>query len=130
WGRYGSPLFQSTLLKRDHAMNITNDLAEEYEISGDGTVWTVRLRKNVRFSDGPPLTASDVKCSFAAVDESGSLVDLQLLEKVEVLDEHTVKFTLKEPRSTIIPSRISIGIGPRRANGKDYSDHPVGSGPY
>ncbi len=130
WGRYGSPLFQSTLLKRDHAMNITNDLAEEYEISGDGTVWTVKLRKNVRFSDGTPLTASDVKYTFEAAAESGSLVDLQQLEKVEVLDDHTVKFTLKEPRSTFIHSLITIGIVPRHAHGEDYAEHPVGSGPY
>lgn len=56
WGRYGSPLFQSTLLKRDHAMNITNDLATSYEVSGDGRVWTVSLRKDVKFSDGKPLS--------------------------------------------------------------------------
>ncbi|MEH6946050.1 hypothetical protein V7068_03075 [Bacillus sp. JJ634] len=37
WGRYGSPLFQSTLLKRDHNLNIVNDLAISYEVAKDGS---------------------------------------------------------------------------------------------
>ena len=57
WGRYGSPLFQSTLLKRDHNLNIVNDIATSYEVSEDGKVWTVILRDDVKFSDGKPLTA-------------------------------------------------------------------------
>ena len=49
WGRYGSPLFQSTLLKRDHALTIVNDLATNYEVSQDGKIWTVTLRDDVTF---------------------------------------------------------------------------------
>ena len=64
WGRYGSPLFQSTLLKRDSQLNIVNDLASSYEVSEDGRVWTVVLRKDVKFSDGKPLTAADVVFTF------------------------------------------------------------------
>ena len=41
WGRYGSPLFQSTLFKRDHDLTIVNDLATNYEVSQDGKIWTV-----------------------------------------------------------------------------------------
>lgn len=36
WGRYGSPLFQSTPLKRDADLNIVNDLATDYTVSEDG----------------------------------------------------------------------------------------------
>lgn len=49
WGRYGSPLFQSTLLKRDQDLNIVNDLATDYSISDDGKTWTVKLRDGVVF---------------------------------------------------------------------------------
>ena len=46
WGRYGSPLFQSTLLKRDDNLNIVNDLATSYEVDEkDGKTWTVQLRE-------------------------------------------------------------------------------------
>ncbi len=40
WGRYGSPLFQSTLFKRDHDLNVVNDLGTNYEVSEDGKVWS------------------------------------------------------------------------------------------
>ncbi len=49
WGRYGSPLFQSTLLKRDKEFNIEYDLATGYEVSDDGLVWTIELRDDVTF---------------------------------------------------------------------------------
>jgi ABC-type dipeptide transport system, periplasmic component len=52
WGRYGSPLFQSTLLRRDENLEIVNDLATGYTVSQDGLTWTVTLRKDAVFSDG------------------------------------------------------------------------------
>jgi ABC-type dipeptide transport system, periplasmic component len=60
WGRYGSPLFQSTLLKRDQNMDIVMDLAKAYEVSEDSLSWTVIIREDVKFSDGSNLTADDV----------------------------------------------------------------------
>src|SRR5699024_12740879 len=62
WGRYGSPLFQSTLLKRNDDLDVVNDLAESYEIDeDDNKIWTVKLRDDVTFSDGERLTAEDVR---------------------------------------------------------------------
>src|SRR5690625_4787501 len=54
WGRYGSPLFQSTLLKRDASFNVVPDVATSYKVSDDQLVWTVQLREDVLFSDGEP----------------------------------------------------------------------------
>ena len=130
WGRYGSPLFQSTLLKRDHDLNIVNDMATSYEVSEDGKVWTVLLRDDVKFSDGKPLTAADVKFTFETAQKNGSVVDLNGLEKVEAVDDYTVKFTLKEAQSTFINSLVVTGIVPKHAYGKDYAENPIGSGPY
>jgi peptide/nickel transport system substrate-binding protein len=130
WGRYGSPLFQSTLLKRDNQLNIVNDLASSYEVSDDGKVWTVSLRDDVKFSDGQPLTATDVQFTFETALNNGSVVDLNAMENVEATDEYTVKFTLKEAQSTFINSLVATGIVPRHAYGEDYADNPVGSGPY
>lgn len=130
WGRYGSPLFQSTLLKRDHDLNIVNDLATGYEVSEDGKVWTVKLRDDVKFSDGNPLTAEDVKFTFETALNNGSVVDLSIVEKIEAVDEYTVTFTLKEAQSTFINSLVVTGIVPKHAYGKDYAENPIGSGPY
>src|SRR5699024_8039785 len=130
WGRYGSPLFQSTLLTYDHELQIVNDLATAYETNEDGTVWTVTLRDDVLFSDGEPLTSADVQYTFETAASSGSVVDLQILDQVEAVDEHTVRFQLKEPQSTFIHALVATGIVPQHAHGPDYSKEPIGSGPY
>ncbi len=130
WGRYGSPLFQSTLLKRDDELNIVNDLATGYEVSEDGKVWTVSIRDDVKFSDGEPLTAKDVKFTFETAAGSGSVMDLNVLDKVEAVNETTVIFTLKEVQSTFVNNLVATGIVPEHAYSGDYAENPVGSGPY
>ncbi len=80
WGRYGSPLFQSTLLTRDNDLRIVPDLAESYQVSDDGLVWTVKIRRDAKFSDGHPLTAADVVYTFNTAAGSASVVDLTQLE--------------------------------------------------
>lgn len=130
WGRYGSPLFQSTLLKRDDDLNIVNDIATGHEVSEDGKLWTVTLRDDVKFSDGEPLTASDVKYTFETAIENGSVVDMNEIEKIEAVDETTVTFALKKPQSTFVNNLVATGIVPEHAHDKDYAEHPIGSGPY
>lgn len=130
WGRYGSPLFQSTLLKRNDELEIINDLATGYDVSEDGKVWTVELRDDVVFSDGEPLTAKDVVFTFEKAAASGSVVDLNALDQVEAVDETTVQFTLKEPQSTFVNNLVATGIVPEHAYDENYAENPVGSGPF
>ncbi|OMC81990.1 ABC transporter substrate-binding protein [Viridibacillus sp. FSL H8-0123] len=130
WGRYGSPLFQSTLLKRDDKLNVVNDLATSYKVSEDGKVWTVKMREDVKFSDGEPLTSADVVFTFETAINNGSVVDLNGMVKVEAVDDYTVEFTLKEPQSTFANSLVATGIVPKHAYGKDYAENPIGSGPF
>ena len=130
WGRYGSPLFQSTILKRDDDLNIVNDLATNHTISDDKKNWTVELRDDVKFSDGEPLTASDVKFTYDKAAEAGSVVDLNVIDEVRVIDDLTVEFILKEPQSTFANTLIATGIIPEHAYDEDYATNPLGSGPY
>lgn len=130
WGRYGSPLFQSTLLTRDNDLRIVPDLAESYQVSDDGLVWTVKIRRDAKFSDGHPLTAADVVYTFNTAAGSASVVDLTQLEAATALDEYTVEFRLKQPQSTFIHRLITLGIVPEHAHGPDYGRNPIGSGPY
>jgi peptide/nickel transport system substrate-binding protein len=130
WGEYGSPLFQSTLLRRDHSLALVNDLATGYEVSADGLTWTVRLRAGVKFSDGKPLTAGDVAYTFSTAAASGAVIDLNNMASVDAIDAQTVIFRLKQPQSTFVNLLVRIGIVPRHAHGPDYAVRPLGSGPY
>ncbi|MEG6532540.1 ABC transporter substrate-binding protein [Caldibacillus thermoamylovorans] len=130
WGRYGSPLFQSTLLKYDKNFSIQNDLARKYEVSPDGLQWTVSIRKDVKFSDGEPLKAQDVAFTFDMAKKSGSIIDLGNLDKTEVVDDFTIRFILNQPTSTFINLLISTGIVPKHAYDENYYENPIGSGPY
>ncbi|UPK45080.1 ABC transporter substrate-binding protein [Paenibacillus pabuli] len=130
WGQYGSPLFQSTLMKRDAKLQLVNDLATNHSVSEDGLTWTVTLRDDVKFSDGEPLTAEDVRFTFETAAKSGSVIDLTNMADVEAPDATTVVFTLKSPQSTFMSLLTTLGIVPEHAYGSDYAEHPVGSGPY
>ncbi len=130
WGRYGSPLFQSTLLKRDAKLNIIGDLALAWHLSEDKKRWQVSLRKDARFSDGVALTAADVAYTFNAAAKAGGMTDLTLLDRAEAVDGHTVRFYLKKPQVTFIQRMITLGIVPKHLHGPKYGRKPVGSGPF
>ncbi|KKE79493.1 ABC transporter substrate-binding protein [Oceanobacillus caeni] len=130
WGRYGSPLFQSTLLRYDKIFEIQNDLAESYQVSDDGLTWTVEIRQDVQFSDGEQLNADDVVFTFQQTKGSGSVVDLSNVKGIEAVDDYTVRFHLEKPDSTFIDLLVTTGIVPEHAYDENYREHPIGSGPY
>lgn len=130
WGRYGSPLFQSTLLTRDDDLNVVNDLATGYSVSDDGLTWTVTIRDDVKFSDGSPLAAEDVAYTFETAKASGSVVDLSVMDSATAVDGTTIEFKLAEPRSTFVNQLVALGIVPEALHNDDYALNPVGSGPY
>lgn len=130
WGRYGSPLFQSTLLRRDATMQLVNDLATGYTISDDRLTWTVTIRDDVVFSDGVPLTAEDVAYTFTKAAESGGLTDVTVLESATATSPTTVELRLRQPQSTFVNRLATLGIVPKHAHGPDYAQKPIGSGPF
>ncbi len=124
------PLIQSTLTVTTADLKIGYDLAVEMETSGDGLVWTVKLRDDVKFSDGEPLTAEDVAFTYNTLRDTSSVNDFTMLKEAKALDEATVEFTLNRPYS-IWPYTMAItGIVPEHAYGPDYGSHPIGSGRY
>lgn len=130
WGEYGSPLFQSTLLTRDVDLVTKPDLATHWELSEDGLTWMVRIRSDVRFSDGTPLSAEDVAFTFTKAATAGGLADVAVLSRAEALDAITVRFTLKEPRVTFQAAFFTLGIVPAKSYAEGYGARPVGSGPF
>ena len=130
WGRYGHPLFQSTLLKRDAELETRADLAKSWSLSEDRLTWTIKVREDARFSDGTPLTAKDVAFTFNEGAKSGGALDLTVLERATAIDGTTVSIELKRPWITFAENFYSVGIVPAASYRDSYASDPVGSGPY
>jgi peptide/nickel transport system substrate-binding protein len=130
WGDSHEPLVQSTLLKKDSKANLINDLATNYTVSSDGLKWTVKIRDDVKFHDGVPLTAKDVAFTFNTAANSSAGVDLSMLEKATATDDYTVEFELYDPQATFVNKFTAVGIVPEHAYNEYYGMSPIGSGPY
>jgi len=130
WGYNHEPLVQSTLFKRDSNANLINDLATNYTVSEDGLTWTVKIRNDVKFHDGVPLTAEDVAFTFSTAAEAAGEVDLSMLEKATATNNETVEFKLNDNQATFINKLVVIGIVPEHAYSENYGQSPIGSGPY
>ncbi len=130
FGVWFPQIFHSTLVKVNNKNQIENDLAENYEVSSDGLEYTFYLRKGVKFSDGNPLTASDVVFTFRKAQTTPSSADTSMIEKMTIVADNTIVFRLTKPWS-MFPYNVSeIGIVPEKKYDANYSNNPVGSGPW
>ena len=130
-GDHGTtPLIQSTLVEYKQDMTFSNDLATEYNISEDGLIWTFKIRRDVKFTDGESLTAEDVAFTFNTAKSAQSSLDLTFMEKAEAVSEDTVVFTLNRPTSTFLNTIATTGIVPEHAYNENYGLAPIGSGPF
>lgn len=130
WGHYGSPLFQSTLLKYDAALNVIEDLAQSYDLSRDLKVWRVKIRDDAYFSDGVKLTAHDVVYTYLKAKENAKKTDLTNLKTAKILDDYNLELVLFRPEITFIHTMAKLGIVPKKKHDKNYINQPVGSGPF
>jgi peptide/nickel transport system substrate-binding protein len=125
-------------------VQILPDLATSWSESRNGTVWTFRLRPNVKFHDGSPVTAQAVKFTFDRMlaAKQGAYGDYSEIKRVAVLNPLTVQFHLQFPFASFLPSLTNLDgveiVNPRvvgnhkiGSNGSSYlNDHDAGSGPY
>lgn len=88
------PLIQSTLTVTNTDLSIGMDLATDYSVSEDGLIWTVKIRDDVKFTDGEPLTAEDVAFTYNNCRENSSVNDFSMLEEAVATDDTTVEFHL------------------------------------
>jgi len=124
-------------------------VAESWEVSADGLVWTIHLRQGIKFRDGTELTAEDVKFSMdrlTAIGEGYAYL-FKVIKSTEVLDKYTVVFHLNHPfgpfeavmyRFYILNKDLVMAnikrpgpYGDMGDYGKQYLlTHDAGSGPY
>jgi peptide/nickel transport system substrate-binding protein len=118
------------------------DLAERWETSADGMEYTFHLRRGVKWHDGQPFTAADVKASLDRVTSPevrsprcGTML-MPLLERTDVADEHTVKLRLKFATPIFLPTLASAWcrIAPKHILERDgdltQSKSIIGTGPF
>lgn len=136
-GEIAAHIFEP-LFAMDDNYEPTPVLAESYEVSEDGSVYTIKLREGVSFHNGKEMTSEDVvasmnrwveKCSRASALIGGSVF--------EAVDDYTVKLTVNEPASDILmilanPSMFAA-IYPKEvveAGTDEGITEYIGTGPY
>ncbi len=137
-----APLY-STLLQIDPYSypNIIGDVASEWTISPDGLTYTFKIRPGIRFHDGSPLTAADVKATYDKIIFPPAGVRsirqsfYSAVANVEARDPSTVVFKLKSPSASLLSGLASPWnvIFPKKYLDKDpnyFKNNVVGSGPF
>ncbi len=134
---------------------IVPSLAEDWEISGDGLEYTFHLRQGVKFQNGNDFTAEDVVYTFHRLLTVENGVNTELLDQVkgaseviegsadtlegvEMVDDYTVKITLKEPFAAFLSCLTAPGLSiydseATEAAGDQFGMDPavtVGTGPF
>ena len=132
----------NTLVTVDAELNFVPELAESWEVQDNGQVYVFHLRRGVKFHDGTDFDAEAVRWNvqFILQPEHKAFMRsfLEIVESVEPIDAHTVKFTLKHPSFTLLPSLAQYREGvlfksPTAYQSRDKSEahlHPVGTGPF
>ncbi|WP_461034006.1 ABC transporter substrate-binding protein [Streptomyces mayteni] len=140
YGKDGNSKIFDGLLRHDADLQLTPALATELpEVSEDGLTYTYRLRDDVEFSDGAPLTAEDVVFTYRTILDPDTNYpykdELDAIEDVSAEDDHTVVFTLRYPYApfadrTVLPIASASAAGDQDVNTGTYNTEPVGTGPY
>jgi peptide/nickel transport system substrate-binding protein len=133
----------STLLRFDpqNYPKIVGDVAERWSSSRDGLTATFTLRKGIKFHDGTPLTARDVKASYDKIifpEEgvaSARKASFAMVDKIEAPDEATVVFRLKHIAASFLanlasPWNFIYSADRLKKDPRWYEKNILGSGPF
>jgi peptide/nickel transport system substrate-binding protein len=137
-----SKLVFSGLYKYDESGELVPDVAERYELDESETLYTVYLKKDVKWHDGQPLRASDVAFTFSRIQNpevKSYLFSSWKGVSVAAKDEYTVTFKLPNALSAfphslttgIIPEHIlkDVPLNQMRSNSFN-NETPIGTGPF
>ncbi|MEK5255703.1 ABC transporter substrate-binding protein [Paenibacillus sp. FSL F4-0125] len=153
-----SSLLYASLVTVDDKGVPTPELAESWDVSDDQLTYTFHLRKDLKFSDGSPLTADDVAFTWTiqydkSYDGSSQLPSLNVkggkaykdgsstaIEGIKVIDLQTISVTLEQPNATALV-QLGSNVLSKAYYGKDYKfgdleyikklhEKPLGDGPY
>jgi peptide/nickel transport system substrate-binding protein len=137
-----SHLIFSSLLKYDSNNQLVSDLADNWSLDTKETTYTVKLKKDLHWQDGAPLTAQDVVFTYHTIQDpdakSPLLASWQGI-KIDAKDDETVVFTLPNALSAfphsltsgIIPAHILSSTPAAQMRATRFNTvTPVGAGPF
>ncbi len=132
-------LLHDSLIKTMPQGEATYSLAEHAEFSADYKSAAFRLRAGLKFHDGTPLTAADVKWTYENFKGARGKLFHDKLDRIELVDDRTIIFRFKEPFIDFIDlynGNVS-GIGwilpgkyYEKVGADGFKSQPVGAGPY
>jgi len=114
-------------------------LAESWTESPDGLMYEFKLRRGLKFHNGDPLTAEDVKFSFERYKGAGAKELQTRVRQVDAVDPLTVRFRLERPWPDFMTfyGTTATGVGvvvPKKyftqVGEAGFRKHPIGAGPY
>lgn len=133
----------STLLRFDphNYPKIIGDVAEKWSFSRDGLTFTATIRKGIKFHDGTPLTAQDVKASYDKIIfppegvASARKASFAMVAKIDAPDELTVVFRLKHIAASFLanlasPWNFIYSAEKLKKDPRWYEKNVLGSGPF
>lgn len=118
---------------------MTPSLAESYTESDDKLVYEFTLRPGIKFHNGEPVTAEDVKFTFDRYRGAAANLLKEKVKTVEVADAQRVRFHLHAPWPDFLlfyatPASGAAWIVPKKyleqVGDDGYKEHPIGAGPY
>jgi peptide/nickel transport system substrate-binding protein len=134
------PMFMVFLpfAKDDENGNLEGRLATSWEHSEDYRTWTIHLRTDVRWHDGVPVTAHDVKFTLDLLEHPDVLgIDMNPdVESTVALDDTTIVITYNKNRDSLdswtcyYPKHLLENLEPKDISSWDFWKQPVGNGPY
>ena len=131
-GQLVSSLINRFLMAYTPEGKLVGELAESFDRDGD-RAWVIKL-KDVKFSDGQPVTSADIEWNIEKIKAEGSGAytrDAMLeVEKVEIVDDRTFKLLTKSPNAAL-PALFANPFLQIIAKGStDKQDHGIGAGPF
>ncbi|ANT67683.1 ABC transporter substrate-binding protein [Aeromonas hydrophila] len=131
WSHGSYLLLHSPLLKQNADLSWQNVLTQAVTPNQDGKGWLIRLKPDLTFSNGAPLTAEDVAFTYNSAAQGGGKIDMGNFVSAKVLSPTEVAISLSAPQSTFVNVLGSLGIVSKRDyDPKRYAREPVGAGPY
>lgn len=155
--RVTTQVYDNLVQYKGNTTEVEAALAEKWSVSADDKVWTLNLRRGVKFHDGEPFDAAAVVWNFERWWKSkhpqhenqvkagqtfeywegqfDGFDEKSIVSKVEAADQYTVRVTLKQPQAPFLANLaiFSFGIASPKAVekwGVDFGKHPIGTGAF